>query len=160
MIKYLRGDATRPRVAGPKVITHLCNDQARWGKGFFMALSARWPEPEQAYRAWAQQGIWENEAFALGAIQEVKIPNSDLVVVNMIAQHGVKSREGVPPIRYGALETCLHKLQMLTRRHDASIHMPRIGCSLAGGKWEQIEPLIHKLLGDLHVFVYDVNKRP
>ncbi len=25
---------------------------------------------------------------------------------------------------------------------NASVHMPRIGCGLAGGKWESIEPLI------------------
>ena len=159
MIKYLRGDATRPRVSGPKVLTHICNDQGRWGKGFVVALSARWPQPEQAYRAWAQQGVWGDEPFGLGGAQLVEIPDSDIAVVNMVAQHGIKARDGVPPIRYGALETCLHKLQIFTRQRDASIHMPRIGCGLAGGTWEQVEPLIHKLLGDLHVFVYDVNKR-
>ena len=28
----------------------------------------------------------------------------------------------------------------------ASVHMPRIGCGLAGGKWERIEPLIERTL--------------
>jgi hypothetical protein len=39
---------------------------------------------------------------------------------------------------------------------NASVHLPRIGCGLAGGKWEKIEPLINKLLIDqgLNVFVY------
>ena len=39
----------------------------------------------------------------------------------------------------------------------ASVHMPRIGCGLAGGKWENIEPLILVQLSerDVEVWVYD-----
>ena len=35
--------------------------------------------------------------------------------------------------------------------------MPRIGCGLAGGKWEVIEPIILKTLSanELEVTVYD-----
>jgi hypothetical protein len=35
--------------------------------------------------------------------------------------------------------------------------MPRIGCGLAGGKWERIEPLILQELSqhDVAVYVYD-----
>lgn len=37
------------------------------------------------------------------------------------------------------------------------IHMPRIGCGLAGGKWEMIEPLIQKniISSGIVVWVYD-----
>jgi hypothetical protein len=36
--------------------------------------------------------------------------------------------------------------------------MPRIGCGLAGGTWDRIEPLIHERLlsAGLHVTVYDL----
>jgi hypothetical protein len=35
--------------------------------------------------------------------------------------------------------------------------MPRIGCGLAGGKWEQIEPIIERTLlnKNVEVYVYD-----
>jgi hypothetical protein len=35
--------------------------------------------------------------------------------------------------------------------------MPRIGCGLAGGKWEEIEPIIERTLieADVKVTVYD-----
>ena len=35
--------------------------------------------------------------------------------------------------------------------------MPRIGCGLAGGKWEEIEPIIIRQLceKDIAVYVYD-----
>lgn len=40
----------------------------------------------------------------------------------------------------------------------ASIHMPRIGCGLAGGKWEVIEQIIKEELIDkeIAVTVYDL----
>lgn len=89
-ITYLRGDATAPHGKGVKLIVHVCNDLGGWGKGFVLALSRRWPEPEAA---------------ELGA----------------------------------------------------SVHMPRIGCGLAGGKWSRIEPLIERRLAGrgVPVTVYD-----
>jgi hypothetical protein len=150
MLQFLAGDATLPATAGPNLITHLCNDQGRWGEGFARDLSARWPEPEQAYQNWFRLGLWEEEPFGLGGAQLVELPDSDRWVVNMVAQHGLKEQNGVPPIRYGALETSLHKLQIAARRLQSSIHMPRLE-----GDWARVEPLLHKLLGDLPVFVYD-----
>jgi O-acetyl-ADP-ribose deacetylase (regulator of RNase III) len=39
----------------------------------------------------------------------------------------------------------------------ASVHMPRIGCGLAGGRWELIEPMIVTRLSDrdVAVVIYD-----
>lgn len=39
----------------------------------------------------------------------------------------------------------------------ASIHMPRIGCGLTGGKWENIEPIILETLSknNINIYVYD-----
>ncbi|GGV82427.1 hypothetical protein GCM10010294_57570 [Streptomyces griseoloalbus] len=51
-ITYVRGDATVPSVKGVKIVAHVRNDLGGWGKGFVLALSRRWPEPEAAYRAW------------------------------------------------------------------------------------------------------------
>jgi hypothetical protein len=35
--------------------------------------------------------------------------------------------------------------------------MPRIGCGLAGGKWEEIRPIIERTLlkNNVEVYVYD-----
>ena len=40
---------------------------------------------------------------------------------------------------------------------EASVHMPRIGCGLAGGTWARIEPLIERRLisAGTAVTVYD-----
>jgi len=69
----------------------------------------------------------------------------------------VKDEWYTQPIRYEAVEDCLEKLVAKALELSASVHMPRIGCGLAGGKWERIEPLIVKTLcrRDVPVTVYD-----
>ncbi len=51
-LRIIKGDATCPQAKGPKVIAHVCNDLGGWGKGFVLAVSKRWAEPERAYREW------------------------------------------------------------------------------------------------------------
>ena len=153
-ITYIKGDATCPQGKGTRLICHICNDLGGWGKGFVLAVSRRWDEPEAAYRAWHRER--NNNDFALGAVQFVKV-EPYLWVANMIAQHGMKRGSSGPPIRYEALATCLQKVAARAVELKASIHMPRIGCGLAGGDWSRIEPLIEEhLCGQgLSVTVYD-----
>lgn len=76
----------------------------------------------------------------------------------MIGQHKtISSSKEIPPIRYKAIEKALETLAKEALELNASIHMPRIGCGLAGGKWEQIEPIIVRTLlaNDVEVYVYD-----
>jgi O-acetyl-ADP-ribose deacetylase (regulator of RNase III) len=153
-ITYLKGDATAPQAPGSKIIAHICNDRGGWGKGFVMALSGRWPQPEEAYRSWHRDRA-END-FGLGAVQFVEA-GPRLWVANMVAQHGMTAGSEGPPIRYEAVEECLGKVAAKAQELGASVHMPRIGCGLAGGKWELIEPIIQRTLcdRDVAVTVYD-----
>lgn len=153
-LNYLQGDATSPQAPGVKIIAHICNDLGGWGKGFVLAISAKWKGPEEAYRAWHRSRALND--FGLGAIQVVQV-NSYTYVANMIAQHGMKTGSSGPPIRYEALEQCLQKLAHEATTLHASIHMPRIGTGLAGGKWEQIAPILEKTLGHLQCYIYDFN---
>jgi O-acetyl-ADP-ribose deacetylase (regulator of RNase III) len=77
--------------------------------------------------------------------------------MNMVAQHGIRSRDGVPPIRYDALRSCLAQLAQEAGTAAASVHMPRIGCGLAGGTWPEVEVIVNATLGEagVPVFVYD-----
>jgi O-acetyl-ADP-ribose deacetylase (regulator of RNase III) len=92
----------------------------------------------------------------LGAVQFVQVED-ELWVANMIGQHDTLPTEEGPPIRYTAVEGCLEKVGVKALRLNGSIHMPRIGCGLAGGKWEEIEPIIIRQLcaKDIPVYVYD-----
>ena len=151
-ITYLSGDATAPAGRRPGVIAHVCNDSGGWGKGFVLAVSRRWPEPEAAYRSWARSG----QKFGLGMVQLVRVEDH-LSVANMVAQHGYVSRANPVAIRYDALARCLSKLAGQIEE-GTLIRMPRIGCGLAGGTWDQIEPLLeeHLAMAGFDVRVYDL----
>ena len=153
-VTYLKGDATSPQAEGVKIIAHICNDIGGWGKGFVLAISKKWAEPEKKYRQWHNHQS-END-FELGNIQVVQVED-EIYVGNMIAQQGVKRRGNDVPIRYEALRQALEKLSSEAKSRQASVHMPRIGCGLAGGKWERVEPIILETLiqNDIDTFVYD-----
>ena len=154
-IEYVVGDATTPKGSGPRIIAHVCNDAGGWGKGFVVAVSRRWPEPEAAFRSWFRERAAND--FALGAVQLVPV-TGDFYVANIIGQHGYRPSPGDPPVRYDAIETALGTLGEEALRLGASVHMPRIGCGLAGGRWELIEPLIKQELVQrgVAVTVYDL----
>lgn len=152
-INYIKGDATNPLINGNKIIVHVCNDIGGWGKGFVMAISKRWKKPETAYRAWYKSQI----DFRLGEVQFVQV-DADLWVANLIGQHKINKDEyGNAPIRYEAIHSGLQKVSAFAKEKTASVHMPRIGCGLAGGTWDKIEPLIIQSLSkdSVLVTVYD-----
>lgn len=156
-INYVIGDATRPIGDGKKIICHICNDKGRWGAGFVLALSARWKAPEERYRL--------RKNLRLGDTQIMSVePN--IFVANMVAQHDTvpsfvtypNAVVPVPPIRYAAVRVCLAKVNEFAHEiGGATLHMPRIGCGLAGGKWKEIEKIIQDTC-DVDVYVYDLKQ--
>ena len=152
-ITYTKGDATQPIGEGNKIIVHICNDIGGWGKGFVLALSRRWKVPEKEYRTWHKSG----ENFALGETQFVQV-EPDLWIGNMIAQHKIyRAKDGTPPIREAALSICLEAVKDFALANQCAVHMPRIGCGLAGGEWENIGPIVEENLAKkgVEVVVYD-----
>ncbi|WP_328726830.1 macro domain-containing protein [Streptomyces sp. NBC_00259] len=154
-ITYVRGDATAPQGKGVKVIAHVCNDLGGWGKGFVVAISRRWPEPEAAYRRWHRERARND--FGLGAVQFVQVGRY-VWVANMVGQRGMRTGgKGVPPVRYEAIDVALGAVADKAVELGGSVHMPRIGCGLAGGTWSRVEPLIEARLAarGVPVTVYD-----
>jgi len=147
MIYYKKGDATRPVTPGNKIICHICNDIGAWGAGFVLALSKRWSEPEDSYRECPEE-------WMLGTTQVIPVED-DISVANMIAQRGITGMSDKPPIRYGALRVCLAAVNDVAYRTKATLHMPRIGCGLAGGEWSEVEKII-KDTCSVDVYVYDL----
>lgn len=154
-IEYVIGDATCPIGIGAKIILRVCNDIGGWGRGFVVALSKRWPEPEQSYRGWHRGD--EKTPFALGEVQFVQVSET-IWVANLIGQRDVRSVGGVPPVRYDAIQKGLRRVAEEAQRLNASVHMPRIGCGLAGGKWEDVGKLVESELVKIGVAVtvYDL----
>lgn len=108
----------------------------------------------------------------LGEIQVVPVKDEygTIFVVNMIAQHNFTTEDNPVALRYQALADCFRKLDEWIKSYqiakglmarpdrvgDVTIHMPRIGCGLAGGSWDKIELLINVLLFSHDIFVYDL----
>ena len=157
MIHYVKGDATDPVVkTGVRAILHVCNDQGGWGRGFVLAISKKWKEPETKYRDFIKSAKREG-IETLGRVQHIVVDHNT-TVLNMIAQHGYKSSQNPVPLNYYALELCLEAVaELFDGDENITIHMPRIGCGLAGGNWPEVEALITRILSKLEVYVYDLS---
>jgi O-acetyl-ADP-ribose deacetylase (regulator of RNase III) len=160
-IQYVIGDATRPQGDGLKVIAHVVNNLGGWGAGFVVALSRRWKRPELEYRAWFEKHGPEKFAGLLGATQLVPV-EEDVWVANIIGQHGLRrGDDGEPPVRYAAIARGFEHIADYAKAYPdrrLSVHAPRLGCGLAGGSWEEIEPLLHRnlLSRGVPVTIYDL----
>jgi O-acetyl-ADP-ribose deacetylase (regulator of RNase III) len=150
-IKYIKGDATNPQGEGNKLIAHICNDKHKWGAGFVLALSKKWKVPEQLYYK------TPIDELKLGTVRYVFVEEG-IAVANMIAQHDTKPINGIPPIRYDALERALVDVNDFCKDMGYTLHMPKIGSGLAGGDWTIIEKIIEDNV-QVPVTVYEFEKK-
>jgi O-acetyl-ADP-ribose deacetylase (regulator of RNase III) len=153
-LHYLIGDATSP-IHKPTINCHVCNDIGGWGRGYVLALSRINPLPEHSYRTWHKLKEFNSEPFGLGHVIFVPFTNG-VTVANMIGQHGTEKENGVPPIRYDAVEACLNRVYQEAVVRNATVSAPRFGADLAGGEWSKIEEIIKKaMLVDTYIYTLD-----
>jgi len=146
MIHVVKGDATLIRER-PAILVHIVNDIGAWGKGFVLAVSRRWPHVRSAYR-----GEWRGKR--LGDVQFVDA-EPGLVVANLFGQRGIQGRRGGRPIRYGAVRRGLRTVAWMAVATGACVHMPKIGCGLAGGDWNVVYRIVEEEMRGLDVFIYE-----
>ena len=154
---HVSGDATLPKGPGPVVIVHCCNDIGAWGAGFVLTLSRRWPWPEREFRRWSST----RPRPQLGEVQFVVVED-EVMVANLIGQHGVRSRENPCPVSYVAIRRGLAQVAGWCLEHGASVQMPRIGAGLAGGNWDTIEQIVVEelVMKGVDVSVFTLGGRP
>lgn len=157
-INYVVGDVTRPLRTSDRhrIVAHVCNNAHKFGAGVAAAIAARWPDARDAYLA--------DVSHELGSVRFIPVGSEWISVANMIAQWGVRSRWNPTPIRYDALRECLRAVAKYAEPIDgerSDVHMPRIGCGLAGGKWSEVEPIVVEELcrRGVSVTVYDLPQR-
>jgi len=166
MISYHIGDALEPINVGKRIIAHIVNNEGKWGKGFVLAISRKYNylkawSPETMYKSWYLDFCKVNKKSPLLPLGEVQYVNveKDVCIANMVAQHTTKWDNNFPPIRYDALSRCLNSIGQAALTTDATIHMPRIGTGLGGGKWEIVEALIKEFIPEeVYVNVYECDK--
>lgn len=150
-ITYLTGDATQPKSDGVIFIAHCLSDTGAHDAGFAKTVGEKWPKAKRAYQA----AVIAGEIDAGECLPAWVEPG--LCIIAMIGQQGL----GRTSLRHNWLGAALHNLAANAIKYDASVHMPRIGCGLAGGKWEEVEPLVLcafnvPLASFVPVFVYDL----
>ncbi len=137
-LEFLFGDATQPRGGGYRMILQVVNDRtSTWGAGFARAVARKWPDAQADFQKWWMQSGQNRE---LGKVHAFEVQKG-LAVVSMVAQHGYGPSKDAR-IRYEALTTCLSEVGSLALERQATVHTPRIGTGLAGGKWDVVEELI------------------
>jgi len=154
-LHYAIGNAADPPDR-PVAILHIVNNLGMWGAGFTRAINARWGAgPERGYRFWRD---------TKGGYCQVSIVDPGAAyIVHLFAQHGVRGPGNPKPLDLRWLDAALRDAALWAHAtvaagtHPLAIAMPRIGCGLAGGRWEEVEPLVQEhLAGQFHVTVYDL----
>lgn len=152
-ITYLKGDASEPRGGGKRLLVQVVNDAAlTWGGGFSLSLRKKWPLLQQAFRSWAMT----QRNLKLGNVHVAEV-DRNISLVSMVAQHGY-GPSPTPRIRYLSLQECLRRVGEMAAQRGATVHMPRIGCGLAGGSWPVVSELVFDEICSrgANVFVYDL----
>lgn len=141
-IKYEYGDATIP-LSERTLILHVVNNIGKWGKGFVLSLSKRYPKTKENYINWFNKG----DNFKLGNVNFFNADNN-VVIANMLAQNGIKKskHDMSQKIDYTALENCLNQVADYALLHRLNIQAPKFGVGLGGGDWEVIVKIIEKKL--------------
>lgn len=156
-IHYVIGDATKPIVKENEnsLIVHCCNTLGAWGAGFVVPLGKRYPKAKESYLDYIRNGN-----VKLGHVDEVKVADN-IYVENLIGQSFLyKKKNGEIPCNYLAIQYGFMNIirNWKKKKEPYTIHMPRIGCGLAGGDWSIIEEIINRHLCyyGIDVFVYDL----
>ena len=155
-IKYIKGDATEPIIIGDKysVICHCCNALGAWGKGFVVPLGQKYPIAREKYLKFIKMTKEENR---LGSVSFAKVTDN-IIVANIIGQYNIYPKEGKIPLDYEALEKGFRSVieMFQTNNIPFTVHMPKIGCGLAGGDWNRVEEIIKNtfISSNIEVYVY------
>jgi O-acetyl-ADP-ribose deacetylase (regulator of RNase III) len=161
-IQFIDGNVLDQQFTKPTILVHCVNDLGIFGAGIARAIANKWHHVEDAYCDLFvnPESIDELRLTAQGAIQIV-LAEKDLWVCNLFGQSGVGDFAGMPAIRYGAIKEGFMRLRERLRKARKvgkviDLVMPRIGCSLAGGKWSKIEEIIKEVFDkeDVEITVY------
>lgn len=155
MIHYRIGDITSLPVDSfgenyHCVILQGVNCRGVMGSGVAKAIYEEWPIVKERYLK------LEVDMLQLGNIQTIRVA-PDITVINCFTQEFFGSDGGV----YGspdAIKIALKSAKLYCLNNAIyEMHMPRIGCGLAGLDWDrQVEPIVEELAGNIDIYVYDL----
>ena len=169
-IKYVYADYTQPTGYGKKIIVNLCNITGKWQGNQNLAISKKYKKAKKEFSKWFKKSKKDQSTipFQLGSVQLVDVTQrgwvfdrnkeANLWVANLLGLNG-EPRGYTYPFRIGAVKKGLKRIASFAKHHEATIHMPRIGCQpTEGGKWDVVESQIKEeiILQNVPVVVYDI----
>ncbi len=141
--KIIKGDLFDYAKKG--VIAHGVNCRNAFGSGFAGQIAKKYPRVKERYHVYPFK--------ELGNIQWVLV-SENLCVANCFIQdnYGLPFPKLERHIKYSSLVYCLEELE----GGVTDIHMPVIGCGLAGGDWKIVKELLKDIFedSDTNVTVY------
>ena len=151
MIEYRVGDI---RDTDCKVIAHGVNCQGVMGSGVAKALYEKYPEVKKQYIQFFKECPFNPDAI-LGARQLVEC--CDKIIFNCFTQQNYGYDKQVY-LNYQALKSVLERVYYYCDDKKINeIAIPKIGCGLAGGDWDQVEEIINEVFPeDFKVIVYEL----
>jgi O-acetyl-ADP-ribose deacetylase (regulator of RNase III) len=170
-IIYRHADATQ---APERLLLHGANSRGVMRSGIADTIRSKWPTTYMIYHKVWQYVVGEGgEHLPLGEViwtVERRDGSNDspiyhwrfhtqpdtIIIANCITQkdYGRDSRRVY--VDYEAVALCFAKVNALAIIHNIPvIAMPRVGCGLAHGSWERVEPLIREFITVPDVVIYD-----
>ncbi len=141
MLKYITGNVLDSGLP----VVHCVNAQHRMASGVAKAIRQKYPQVYEDYM--------NTKVLNLGDVIVTK-ENTNIVVFSIVGQkyYGYDSKRYVD---YNALQDGLLEVSKLCEQNNIdAISMPLIGAGLAGGDWEDIEPIIKRIFKYISVYIY------
>lgn len=159
-ITYVTGDLIDLAKKGQfDVIAHGCNCFNTMKSGIAVAMAKEFACDKYNL----ERGEYNGAINKLGMVEFslLKVAdNKDLMVFNLYTQFSFKSSTNPEPLDYEALTLALRKMSSILGK-EKEIGLPRIGCGLAGGKWEIVRGIIGSELATNHyVTIVNYEEKP
>lgn len=135
-----------------QVIAHQTNCLGLMGAGVALAIRQKWPDVFKKYQHYCR--VEEEPSALLGKAQPVRVSENQFVM-NLFGQLGVRSNVSKKLTNYIALETAMQWTALWMKSQGfTSIAMPyMIGCGLAGGNWDTVLDIIHRVFDNTTITV-------
>lgn len=133
------------------ILVHQVNGLGVMGAGLAKQIAERYPHVERAYKRFVQTDGATPEEL-LGAC--LLAPASDhLTIANVFGQARIGRQKRQTD--YKALENALIAVTARAYAESKTVAIPhKLGCGLAGGDWDVVEPMIERIFEGVDVTIY------
>lgn len=128
-------------------VCHGVNCCGKMGKGIALAVRQKYPKAYHQYLdLWMTYGSVTGDDRLLGIAQFVSV-GPQLWIVNCHNQVFYGNHEivkGCPTghFSYQAFDQCFDQVTLLAHSTGLPVHVPKIGCNLAGAEWGKVSDII------------------